>query len=253
MSLEAPPADRKAALVTGAGRRVGAAIARALGEAGWDVALHFHGSRAGAEEGAKDIEARGGRAALVPGDLRSPEACAAVVDQALAALGHLDLLVCSAASFGPTPFDDVDAAGLDAAMALNVRAPLLLSHRARHALRARRGSVVIITCTSATFPYPGFLPYVVSKGAAHHLMRTLALEMAPEVRVNAVAPGTVLLPEHYDEHQRGALADATLVGHLGTPQDVAGAVLYLAAASFVTGHEILVDGGVALSGRRSGE
>lgn len=252
MSLEAPPPVRKAALVTGAGRRVGAAIARALGEAGWDVALHFHGSRAGAEEEAKRVEGHGGRAALVQGDLTDPEACAGVVDQALSALGHLDLLVCSAASFEPTAFDDVDAARFDAAMALNVRAPLLLAHRARHALEARRGSVVVITCTSATFPYAGFLPYVVSKGAAQQLVRTLALEMAPEVRVNAVAPGTVLLPESYDERQRDELARKTLLGRLGTPDDVAQAVLYLAGASFVTGHEILVDGGVALAGRPSG-
>jgi pteridine reductase len=253
MSLEAPQPDRKAALVTGAGRRVGAAIARALGDAGWDVALHFHGSRAGAEEGAKAVEAKGGRAALVRGDLTIPDDCAGVVDQTLAALGHLDLLVCSAAGFEPAPFDELDAAKFDAAMALNVRAPLLLAHRARHALRARGGSVVVITCTSATFPYAGFLPYVVSKGAAHQLVRTLALELAPEVRVNAVAPGTVLLPEHYDEHQRRSLAAKTLLGRLGTPDDVARAVLYLASASFVTGHEILVDGGVALAGRPSGE
>ena len=97
--LEPAPQARKVALVTGAGKRVCASIAMALGQAGWDVALHFRGSREGAEEVAKAIEARGGRAALVPGDLSEPEACASVVDQTLAAMGHLDLLVSSAASF----------------------------------------------------------------------------------------------------------------------------------------------------------
>jgi pteridine reductase len=252
MVLENPAASRKVALVTGAGRRVGAAIARALGRAGWDLALHFHQSRGGAEALGAEIEALGQKVALIGGDLGDPAACASLVDQALSALGHLDLLVSSAANFERVPFEDVDAASFDRAMALNVRAPLLLAHRARNALKDRGGSVVILTCTSATLPYPNFVPYVVSKGAARQLMRTLALEMAP-VRVNAVAPGTVIAPESYDEAQLERLADKTLVGHLGRPEDIAEAVLYLASASFVTGHELLVDGGVALSGQHSGE
>lgn len=252
MVLEAEVGSRKVALVTGAGRRVGEAIARALGRAGWDLAIHFHQSRAGAEALAGELEAMGRRTAVVGGDLSDPEACASVVDQSLAALGQLDLLVASAANFERVPFDEVTAASFDRAMALNVRAPLLLAHRARHALAARRGNIVLLTCTSATLPYPNFVPYVISKGAAKQLMRTLALEMAP-VRVNAVAPGTVIAPESYDEAQKQRLADKTLVGHVGRAEDVAEAVVYLASASFVTGHEILVDGGVALSGQHSGE
>jgi pteridine reductase len=112
---------------------------------------------------------------------------------------------------------------------------------------------VVITCTSATRPYTGFVPYVISKGAAHQLVRTLAIELAPHVRVNAVAPGTVLAPEAYGAEQSEALAKKTLLERLGSPEDVARAVSYLADASFVTGHEILVDGGVALNGAMSGD
>lgn len=251
--LEPAAQARKVALVTGAGKRVGASIAIALGQAGWDVALHFRGSREGAEETSKQIEARGGRAALVPGDLTQPQDCASVIDQTLAAMGHLDLLVSSAASFAPTDFEALDVGDFDRMIALNARAPLLLAHHARNALKDRGGSVVIVTCTSATLPYPGFLSYVVSKGAAKQLMRALALELAPEVRVNAVAPGTVMAPEHCDEAQRQALAGKTLVQRLGRPEDVAQAVLYLANAPFVTGHELLVDGGVSLAGEHSGQ
>lgn len=247
------PTAARAALVTGAGRRVGATIARALGAAGWDVALHFHASSEGAAQVAGEIAALGRRAALVPGDLSQAADCVRVVERAIEAMGRLDLLVCSAASFERVPFEELSAEAFDRAMALNARAPLLLSHAARAALRSAGGSVVIVTCVSATLPYPNFVPYVVSKGAARQVMRTLAIEMAPEVRVNAVAPGTVLAPDEYDEQARRALAARTLVERLGSADDVAHAVLYLADARFVTGHEILVDGGVALAGRRSGE
>lgn len=248
-----PSDGSRVALVTGAGARVGAAIARALGHAGWDVALHFRSSAAGAAAVADELHALGRRTALVSGDLSVASECPRVVGAAVAGLGRLDLLVSSAALFEPAGLDAVSADGFDRTMALNVRAPLLLSQAAAPALREARGSIVIVTCTSATLPYPGFVPYVVSKGASKQLMRTLAIELAPEVRVNAVAPGTVLAPPGYDEAAQRALAGRTLVGHLGTAEDVARAVLYLADATFVTGHEILVDGGVALAGEHSGE
>lgn len=247
------PTPSRVALVTGAGRRIGAAIARALGAAGWDVALHFHASAEGAAAVAAELTALGRRVALVPGDLSMPEDCATVVRGAIDALGRLDLLVSSAASFEPGPFEELTAAAFDRAMALNARAPLLLAHEARSALRSTRGSIVVLTCVSATLPYPDFVPYVISKGAARQVMRTLAIELAPDVRVNAVAPGTVLAPERYGAAARDALAARTLTQRLGSEDDVARAVMYLADAPFVTGHELLVDGGVALAGRYSGD
>lgn len=243
----------KTALVTGAGRRVGAAIARALAAEGMNLALHYHASSAECERLAEEVRSRGARAVVLRADLTAPLACRSLVREAVAALGGLDLLVSSAASFERIPFDDVDEAAFDRAFALNVRASFSLAHEAREALAASRGSIVLVTCTSATLPYRNHLAYVVSKGAAKQLMRTLALELAPRVRVNAVAPGTVLPPDAMTASEREALAARTLVGHLGSAEDVASAVVYLARAPFVTGHEILVDGGVVLAGEHSGE
>lgn len=243
----------KVALVTGAGRRLGAVIARRLAAEGMRIALHHHASVESAERLRDELSRDGVEARTMQADLSEPSACRALVREAVAAFEGLDLLVSSAASFERVPFDVVDDGAFDRAMALNVRATLLLAHEARHVLRARSGSIVLVTCTSASLPYRNYLPYVVSKGAARQLMRALALEMAPAVRVNAVAPGTVLPPEAMDPQERAELARRTLLGRLGRAEDVAEAVVYLARADFVTGHEILVDGGVVLAGKHSGE
>lgn len=240
-------------LVTGGGRRVGAAIARALGRAGAAVAIHHHGSAEGATRLRDELVAAGGRAATFRADLGDPAACAALVDEVLARFGRLDHLIASAATFERVRLEDVSVEHWDRTLALNVRAPFLLAQRAAPALRAAAGSIVIVTCTSATAPYANFLPYVVSKGAVKQLMRTLAVELAPEVRVNAVAPGTVLPPESMGQDEQRVLAERTLLQRLGSAEDVADAVLYLVRAGFVTGQEILVDGGVAMTGRPSGE
>lgn len=245
--------EGKVALVTGAGRRVGAAIARALASEGMSLALHHHASPGETTSIAADVERRGGRAVVLRADLSEDAACRGLVRDSVAALGGLDLVVASAANFEHVLFDDADASGFDRAFALNVRATFSLVHEARATLKERSGSVVLITCTSTTLPYRNFLPYVVSKAAAKQLMRGLALELAPHVRVNAVAPGTVLPPEHMRDDERAALAARTLVGRLGSAEDVADAVVYLASAPFVTGHELLVDGGVTLAGEHSGE
>jgi pteridine reductase len=240
-------------LVTGAGRRVGAAIARALAAEGMSLALHHHASPGECEAIAADVRAGGGRAVVLRADLTSGAACRELVRRTVEELGGLDLLVSSAASFERIPLGEVDEAAFDRAFALNVRASFSLAHEARGALAARRGSIVLVTCTSATLPYRNHLAYVVSKGAAKQLMRALALELAPEVRVNAVAPGTVLPPESMGDEERARLASRTLVGALGRAEDVSEAVVYLARAPFVTGHELLVDGGVVLAGEHSGE
>lgn len=241
---------QKVALVTGSGRRVGAAVAGALLRDGWAVALHHHASPQEVEALASTAP---GRALTYAADLEDAAACTTLVDRVLADFGRLDLLVSSAAIFERVELPQVDAATWDRTMALNVRASFLLAQRAADALRRTEGSIVLLTCTSATLPYPNFLPYVVSKGAARQLMRALAIELAPHVRVNAVAPGTVLPPASADDAARDVLRARTLLKRLGTAEDVADAVLYLAGARFVTGHEILVDGGVVLAGNHSGE
>jgi len=241
------------ALVTGSGRRVGASIARALGAAGATVALHHHRSAEGARGVLEELRAAGGGGALFPADLSAPEECRALVDAVLARFGRLDTLVLSAAIFERAELAEVEPADWDRTMAINVRAPFLIAQRAAPALRTARGSIVVLTCTSATAPYPNYTPYVVSKGAVRQLARTLALELAPEVRVNCVAPGTVLAPEGTAAEDVRTLGERALLRRVGDASDVAQAVLYLVRAGFVTGTEILVDGGVALAGRPSGE
>jgi len=233
----------KRALVTGGGQRVGQAIALALGRAKMRVAVHYHASRLGAEATATAIRASGGDAVLLKADLNDRNEARRLADDALTALGGLDLFVASAANFERIPYEGVDDDAFDRAMRLNVAAPFALAQRLTPALRASRGSMVFITCTSATAPFKNYLPYVVSKGAVRQLMRTLALELAPEVRVNAVAPGAVLPPDGMSPEALERLVRQIPLGHHGQATDVAQAVLYLAQASFVTGEELVVDGG----------
>jgi pteridine reductase len=237
------------ALVTGAGQRVGQAIALALGRAGMRVAVHYRQSREGAEATANGIRAAGGEAVLLAADLTSRDQARALGDAALAALGGLDLFVASAASFERIAYDDVDDAAFDRSISLNLAAPFALAHHLTKALRESHGSMVFVTCTSATAPYRHYLPYVVSKGALRQLVRTLALELAPDVRVNAVAPGTVMPPPSMAADDIARLASRIPLGRTGSPEDVAEAVLFLARARFVTGEELVVDGGRTISNR----
>lgn len=233
----------KRALVTGAGQRVGRAIALALGAQGMHVAVHYNQSREGAEATADEIRRAGGQALTFAADLTQRDAARALVDDARSALGGLDLVVPSAASFERVALGDVDDAAWDRSLNLNLASPFALVQRAVPALRQCRGSVVFVSCSSATVPMRNYLPYVVSKGAVRHLMKTLALELAPEIRVNAVAPGTVMPPTSYDEAAIARLARAIPLARVGTPDDIARAVVFLASSPFITGHELSVDGG----------
>jgi pteridine reductase len=244
MTEGAPSSLRgKRALVTGAGQRVGQAIALALGAEGMHVAVHYRESRAGAEQTAEGVRRAGGQALTMSADLTSREAARGLVDAAVDQLGGLDLVVASAASFERVALADVDDEAWDRSLNLNLASPFALVQRAVPPLRAARGSVVFVTCSSATVPMKSYLPYVVSKGALKHLMKTLALELAPEIRVNAVAPGTVLPPPSYDAEAVRRLSRAIPLGRVGQAEDIARAVVFLASSPFVTGHELAVDGG----------
>jgi pteridine reductase len=180
---------------------------------------------------------------LVAADLADLAAAERLADDALRELGGLDLFVASAASFERVPYPAVDRAAFERSLLLNLESPFVIAQRVAPELRKRRGSMVFITCTSATRPYKNYLPYVVSKGALRQLMRALALELAPEVRVNAVAPGTVLPPEAMDPARLQRIVSKIPLGRRGEAEDVARAVRYLAQAEFVTGEELVVDGG----------
>lgn len=232
---------RKVALVTGAGVRVGAAIARHLRAHGYLVAAHYRTHRP-----------RGAAVAL-QADLAAPDGPAALARAFRARLDRLDLLVNSAAGFEALPLAATDAAAWDAQLDLNARAPLLLTRALLPLLRRAGGAVVnVADVGGGLVPWRGYAAYCASKAALARLTECLALELAPAVRVNAVAPGTVLWPDAYPAARRRELAGRIPLGRAGTPDDVAAAVRFLAEAPYVTGAILPVDGGRHLAGRGGG-
>jgi pteridine reductase len=237
----------KVALVTGGGTRLGAAIVRALAAAGCDVVIHHATNGAGAARVAAEVAALGRAAHVLRADLTDRAQIDRLAADALAAAGRADVLVHNAANFDRVPPAELDGAAWDRAMALNVTAPYLLTLALAPALRAARGSVVALTCVSADRPWKNYLPYSVSKAALASLVKGLALALAPEVRVNAVAPGTVLPPAEYAEAQLDRLRARVPLGRLGEAADVARAVVFLAGNDYVTGQTITVDGGGSIN------
>jgi pteridine reductase len=227
---------------------VGRAITLGLADAGYDMVIHYHSSAGPAREVCRAVEALGRRAVAVQGDLAGSAGAGAVVRAAAEAYGRLDLLVNSAASFESRPLLDVDEAEWDRVMALNLKGPFLLVKAAATLLREARGSVVNILDLSAFQPWVDYPHHAVSKAGLLHLTRILARVLAPHVRVNGIAPGTVLPPEEFDDAQREREKERTLVGKLGTPQDVVRTVLFLTASPFITGEVVVVDGGRRLNG-----
>jgi pteridine reductase len=224
--------------VTGAGVRVGRAIALDLARAGWTVAAHH----------LTHLPPR--RLAAFRADLADPDGPAALARAFGARFRRLDLLVCSAAGFEARPVEETDAAAFDGQMDLNARAPLLLARALLTLLRRARGAIVnVADVGGGLVPWKGYAAYCASKAALVRITECLALELAPAVRVNAVAPGTVLWPVSYPARLRRELAGRIPLGRAGTPDDVCAAVRYLASAPFVTGAVLPVDGGRHLAGR----
>lgn len=231
----------KVALVTGAGVRVGQAIAEHLAAHGYTVAAHFHTHRPPR------------RFVALRADLAAPDGPAALARAFRERFSRLDLLVNSAAVFGQRSAEETDAAFFDGQMALNARAPLLLTGALAALLRRSRGAVVnVADVGGGIVPWSGWAAYCASKAALVRITECLALELAPRVRVNAVAPGTALWPEGYPASVRRELTARIPLRRAGTPADVAEAVRYLAEASYVTGVVLPVDGGRRLSGRGRG-
>lgn len=227
------------ALVTGAGRRVGRAIAVALGAEQMRVIVHYNGSEAGARETVRLIEHAGGSATIAQADLSGVAACERLIDDA----GALDVLVNSAAMMMRTPIGEVTEHDWDSMFALNVRSAFFLTQRAAPALRKSRGCVVNIADLAAFETWTGYVPHGMTKAAVVQMTRAMAHALAPEIRVNAVAPGVVMLPDAFDETSSEHLRQTTPLERFGTADDVAQAVVYLLHADFVTGEVIRVDGG----------
>lgn len=233
----------RVALVTGAGRRVGRALAVALGGRGMHVIVHHHASAAGADETARLVTRAGGSAEVMQADLGQTAGAERLIDDVVAMRGSLDVLVNSAAVMLRTPLGETSARDWDAMFALNVRAPYFLAQRAAPALRAARGNIINIADLAAFETWPAYVPHGLTKAAVVQLTRALARVLAPEVRVNAIAPGVVLLPEGWSDEDAERLRATTPLDRLGSPEDVVGAMLYLLDAGFVTGEVVTVDGG----------
>jgi pteridine reductase len=228
----------KRALVTGAATRVGRAIAEELHLQGWRVAVHYNQSREQAGLVSKLLD----NAPLVQGDQsQEPER---IVAEATQALSGLDLLVCSAARFEKHASESLPREKFEAMLAVNLTGPFYLMQAALPHLRASRGSIVnLLDLCGTSQVWKGYAHYAASKAGLAALTKLLALEWAPEVRVNAVAPGVAAFPESMLEKERERLIARIPLGHAGTPKDVAQAVAYLASAPYVTGQILSVDGG----------
>lgn len=237
------PGAASIALVTGAGTRVGKAIALALGARGWAVAVHHHASGDGARDTARRLEAAGAEAHLVRADLADPATLPPLVAAVVERFGGLDLLVNSAANWVRVPFGEATASHVDASVATNLRAPLLLAQAAAPALAARRGAIVNIADHLAYDWAAPSLVHGIVKGGVEAMTRGLASVLAPDVRVNAVAPGVVLLPDDTPPDVAARLAAETPLARNGVAEDVAEAVCFLATAGYVTGEILHVDGG----------
>jgi pteridine reductase len=234
------------ALVTGAGVRVGRAIALGLARVGMHVAVHYHASAEDAEATAAEARALGVEAETFAADLGAgageAKRLVAEVDRRW---GRLDVLVNSAAIFPRTPLDSIDEAVWDRTLAVNLKGPFFTAwHAAGLIKRSGGGSIVNLADWAGLRPYKNYLPYVISKGGIITMTKALAKELAPEIRVNAVAPGPVLMPEDMSEAAIERAIEGTLVKRLGSPDDVVEAVVFLVARTdFVTGHVLVVDGG----------
>jgi len=238
------------ALITGSARRIGAAIAGHLHQAGYHIVLHANRSSDELQQAAFAFElARPGSVLALQADLRDSDALADLVEQAVAHFGRLDALVNNASNFFATPLGQITAEAVDDLYAVNARAPLLLAQAAAPHLRRSHGSIVNLTDLHGSQPMRDHPAYCMAKAALEMVTRSLALELAPKVRVNAVAPGAILWPETgKDDFAREALLARTPLARIGTVEEIAEAVRWLIAdAGFVTGHTLRLDGGRTLS------
>ena len=237
----------KKALITG-GKRIGAVVAQELAGRGVDVALAYNRSAAEAEATAAAVQALGRRAFVIKADLSSAKACGALVDDAAARLGGLDILVNMASIYRAQPFDDLDETRWREGLDVDLGAAFFCSHAAvPHMRRAGGGRIINFSdwvAASGRPRYKGYVPYYVAKRAVIGLTEALALELADDqILVNAIAPGPILAPENTDADEMKAVEAATPVGRWGGEIEIAAAVLFLLDSGFVTGEVIRVDGG----------
>jgi pteridine reductase len=230
----------KVALITGGAHRVGRAFSLALAEAGCDIVVNYNDSADEAADTVADIARLGRRAIAVQADISRTQDIRRLVGEVERSFGRLDILVNNASLFERAPIADITEAEWDRVMGVNVRAPFFLSQAAAPLLRREGGVIVNIVDLSAMQPWPSFAHHAVSKAGLLHLTRVLARALAPDIRVNSIAPGTVLPPEG-TEGEDGS--DRRVSARAGNTGDVTRALLYLVRSDFVTGENLIVDGG----------
>ena len=240
------PLAGKAALVTGSARRLGAVIARALHEAGAGLVLHYRNSAEAAAALAAELNRiRAGSAVLASCDLLDVHALAQLARTAVAAFGRLDILVNNASTFYPTPIGGIDPGAWDDLIGANLKAPLFLAQALAPSLHENRGLILNLVDIHGVRPLRRYPVYSIAKAGLIMLTKSLARELGPQVRVNAIAPGPVMWPEAgVDEVLRKHIIERTALKRGGSPEDVARAALYFACdAPFVTGQILAIDGG----------
>lgn len=236
----------KTALVTGGARRIGAAIARRLHAAGANVLVHYRDSEAEASRLESELNAARARsAAKVKAELLAPIAPRALVSAALESFGRLDLLINNASSFFPIAIGSVEPSHWEELIGSNLRAPLFIAQEAAPELAKHEGAIVNMVDIHADRPLKGYPLYSIAKAGIAALTRALAIELAPRVRVNGVAPGAIAWPDdgQFEPEERSRIVATTPLKRIGTPEDVAQAVHFLACAPYVTGQVLAVDGG----------
>ena len=248
MENGAKPAESlngRVALVTGAGKRLGRAMAVRLAEEGADVIIHHRYSRAEAKSAVAEIEKLGRRAHAIVADLTDVADIKRLFDEAAKEFGRLDILVNSAANFLPASMVSTTEEVWDASLDANLRAPFFCAQAAAPLLRRTRGTIINFSDTGGLMGWPAYIAHSVSKAGIVMLTRVLAKALAPEVRVNAIAPGTITMPGDPPEWETDFVARAPL-GRSGKPGDIADGVMFLVRAEFMTGHVLVLDGGRTL-------
>lgn len=235
----------RVALVTGAGKRIGRAVALRLAREGADIMVHYHKSEGEAHEVVGEIEKTGRKGAAFSADLCDVAKIRELIADIERRFGRLDILVNSAANFLHAPLEEVSEKLWDNALGTNLKAPFFLAQNAAPLLKKARGVIVNFADIGGILPWTGYIPHCASKAGVMMLTKCLAKALAPEVRVNAIAPGTITMSDDPSEWEQDFIRRAPLQ-RTGTPDEVADAVIFLVSAKFMTGQTLVLDGGRTL-------
>jgi len=249
VDMDEQPLRDHVAVVTGGGRRIGSAIALALGRAGAQVIVNYHQSRAGAEAVVAELAARGGRGIALRADVSRPRQVDAMFRALDRRYGRLDLLVNNAGIFFRRTWDELQAGDWDRILAVNLKGPFFCAQAAaRLMMRQKRGQIINISSLGGLQSWPSYMHYCASKAGLISLTRSLAKALAPHIRVNSVAPGTIRFPGERDDATIRQIIRSTPLRKTGVASDIAETVLFLAThGDFITGQVFAVDGGKSIS------